>query len=36
LIGRVVNERNREAVLGDLAEEYVLRVRSTDVSTVSL
>ena len=36
LIGRVVNERNREAVLGDLAEEYVLRARSTDASTVSL
>jgi hypothetical protein len=35
LLERVVPESNRDAVLGDLAEEYVLRARSADSLTVS-
>lgn len=35
LLERVVPESNRDAVLGDLAEEYALRARSADSLTVS-
>jgi hypothetical protein len=35
LLGRAVPESNRDAVLGDLAEEYALRARSRDGATVS-
>jgi hypothetical protein len=35
LIGRILPERDREAVLGDLVEEYAVRVRSETRATVS-
>jgi hypothetical protein len=35
LLGRVVPESDRDPVLGDLAEEYALRARSSDRATVS-
>jgi hypothetical protein len=35
LLGRVLPERDRDAVLGDLFEEYALRARSAKPSTVS-
>jgi hypothetical protein len=35
LLGRLLPERDRDAVLGDLVEEYALRLRSASPSTVS-
>ena len=35
LLGHLLPQRDREAVLGDLTEEYGLRVRSAPASTVS-
>jgi hypothetical protein len=35
LLGRILPEKDREAVLGDLAEEYALRARSTSPLSVA-